>query len=388
MTDDLEVQLAEALEQRGRVGSKEVQRVLATAVLPARRSSSGGLARLVAVIVVGGLAVGALAIGLSNRGVAAPGPSPSAASVATGPVTGSAGDGTFKLSIATEHGTYIAGDPISVVTTLTYLGTPARVDVVGSGSGLVVFEVQRNGEEPVGGAMTDDCRPYKFVSGEPVTYPFTKSGGYIPGAPGADFTEQYLHDPLLHLPAGTWHIHALFTGSIDSCSPSPHTLDASVLIVVTDAEVTASQVTASQVASPAPTPTAPSASNRSLPDPARLASDPRYAVCTQAGMPGVLSAFEVSHARDLARYVSDFALSPELQSDEPVFVVVYAGPVKTIVPGGSLAGGNGPEPTLGPGRYDACVVIGAATAIHSHGFYGGVSFLDFDPAPSGLTPLP
>ena len=304
-------------------------------------------------------------------------------------------DSTFRLTIAVDRGTYAAGDAITVHTTLTYTGAPATVTVTGSGSGLVGFSVQRNGDEMVGGAMRDDCKPYEFTSGQPVDIPYTKSGGFIPEDSGADFVEQYLKDPLLHLPVGIWHVHAFFTGDIGTCTASPNTLDASVGIVVTDGPVAPSQARASVAVSgtPVTTPTPTSGTSattgtRDLPDPAPVAGDPRYAVCTQAGMPAVLSAFEVSRARDLARYVPDVALSPELQVDDPAFVVLYTGPVETMIPGGSFPDGGGPQPTLGPDEHDACVVVGAATAIHSHGFYRGVSVVGFDPTPSGLPALP
>ena len=251
MTDDLEERLSEALEQRGRVDQIEVHQVLDSVVLPGRRLSSGGLARLVAVVLVGGLTVGALAIGLSNRGVGV------TRATQSGPVTASKTDGTFTLNVTADHGTYSPTDAITVHTTLTYTGTPTTTEVYGSGSGLVGFGVQQDGKEPIGGVMTDDLRPYAFVSGIPVDYPYAKSVGYVPGESGASFAEQYFRDPLLHLPTGTWHIHAYFNGSIGAAAPSIHQLDVSVTVVVTDDQAVPSPSVAPTQAPKSPTSTDP-----------------------------------------------------------------------------------------------------------------------------------
>ncbi len=228
--------------------------------------------------------------------------------------------------------------------------------------------------------MTMDCRRYDFVSGDAVDYPYTKSGGYDPGASGADFAERYLHDPLLHLPAGTWRIHAYFTGYIGTCSQATsHVLETSVPVLITDG---------SAVPPSDATVTASASIRANLPDPAPFLSDSRIQECVGIGLPGVLSAFEVSHARDLFHYVPDFALAPEVRSDDPAVVVVYGGPVHTLIPGGSPGPKNDPEATLPPGRYDVCVVVGSPSAGHRLGFYSAVSFLDFDPTPDGFPPLP
>ena len=363
MTDDLEERLADALEQRGRVDSTEIQRVLGTVVLPARRSTSGALARLVAAIIVSGIVVTAVALGLSGRGVAGPGPSPSTVMASSGPVAASVTDGTFKLTISVDHATYAAGDQINVETTLTYLGPATELDIYGSGSGLVGFAIQRNDEQPIGGAMDLSCGPHPMVAGKALAIPFAKSAAWDPSDPNSKFIQDYVADPLLHLPAGIWHIYAYFTGYVGPCDMATrHELHTSVAVDVGDGSITQGSGVA---ATSAP-------SSRALPDPAPLASDPRYRDCVTAGLPGVLSAFEVAHARDLSHYLPDLAVAPEVRSDDPAVVVVFGGPIHTLVPGASPGPIYDPEATLTPGHYDLCIVVGTASAIHRLGFYGAV----------------
>ncbi len=58
------------------------------------------------------------------------------------------------------------------------------------------------------------------------------------------------------------------------------------------------------------------------PDPAAFVGDPRLASCF-GGAGEVQYAFELTHARDYQRYLPNMLLAPELDVDDPAFVVVF-----------------------------------------------------------------
>lgn len=61
--------------------------------------------------------------------------------------------------------------------------------------------------------------------------------------------------------------------------------------------------------------------------------DPRVDTCGYAPSTNVVAAFDVSSARDLKTRIPGLALAPELDSDVPVSVVVFAGPITVRYPG-------------------------------------------------------
>lgn len=89
------------------------------------------------------------------------------------------------------------------------------------------------------------------------------------------------------------------------------------------------------------------------PDPAAFAGDPRLDACF-AGAGEVEAAFEMPHARDYQRHLPRMLRSPELEVDEPGFVVVFAGDVR--------AGAVGPRPESG--KY-VCVLVGDTPNLYS-----------------------
>jgi len=108
------------------------------------------------------------------------------------------------------------------------------------------------------------------------------------------------------------------------------------------------------------------------PDPAAFAGDPRLARC---GVPPATAshAFEMAHARDYRRHLPATLLAPELDVDDPAFVVVFDGPH----PGGVL-GGVGASTSNQPGNHDMCVLVGHDPATATLNIYGNVDV-------SGLT---
>jgi len=160
---------------------------------------------------------------------------PTGPEITTGsPLHAEDGDGAFRLTIATDHDRYRAGQVIEVEATLTFLGPDPATVALGSGSGLVGFGMVS--EDPaivIGAAFTTDCAPWPVVRDEVIEYPFSKSGGYGEDDPLAPFYRTYFDMPELRLPAGTWTISAgggFSTGA--DCGDEPHELSTSVTVVI------------------------------------------------------------------------------------------------------------------------------------------------------------
>lgn len=162
---------------------------------------------------------------------------------ASGPtVTDSAAQRDFELTLTAERDTYFAQEPIAVEASLTYSGPLPEAVVYGSGFGFVGFTVERveDGFNPggLGPASTTDCRPHVFRSGEPVRYPFKKSGSFSGDDPNAAAIHEYLQDPLLGLPPGTWRIGAEAFGLLGpgDCAGPELSLAAEILVTVEPGE--------------------------------------------------------------------------------------------------------------------------------------------------------
>lgn len=94
------------------------------------------------------------------------------------------------------------------------------------------------------------------------------------------------------------------------------------------------------------------------PDPAAFAGDPRLAACFGTAGP-VEFAFEMPHARDYQRHFPAMLLAPELDVDDPTFVVVFASDAPPLV------GGAGPpsatsDPLTSPNLNErwVCILVG------------------------------
>lgn len=144
-------------------------------------------------------------------------------------------DGAFVLSLAATQDRYRAGQLIEIVATLSYIGSKAEVVALGSSHSLVGFALE-GGDPPVliVPAFTTDCAPHRITPGQPLIYPFSKSGSSSPGDPDYAFRQSYFADQELRLPAGTWTIRAgsgFYTGS-DCGVGELVTLDAEVTFTV------------------------------------------------------------------------------------------------------------------------------------------------------------
>jgi len=101
------------------------------------------------------------------------------------------------------------------------------------------------------------------------------------------------------------------------------------------------------------------------PDPAAFAGDPRLAACFGTAGP-VGFAFEMPHARDYQRHFPAMLLSPELDVDEPAFVVVFASDAPPLV-----GGARPPSATIDPGPSNpnerwVCILVGGTPNVYEN----------------------
>lgn len=138
----------------------------------------------------------------------------------------------FRLTIRTASHGYRADEPIDVSTVLAYAGPAQRVEVAGSGSGIVIFAIEQlDGPIRIEGGGSADCHPWTIPRGENAV-PFSKSGGYSTDDPLADFYARYFDDPALRLPAGRWRITALANFYPPGCEGEGIRMAASVEVTV------------------------------------------------------------------------------------------------------------------------------------------------------------
>jgi len=108
------------------------------------------------------------------------------------------------------------------------------------------------------------------------------------------------------------------------------------------------------------------------PDPAAFAGDPRLARCG-ASVDTAIDAFEMGRARAYRLYMPAMLLSPELDVEDPAFVVVYGAMQPFGVAGAPQADGRTLEPrSLTPGHHDVCVLVGADPATAEMNIYSDV----------------
>ncbi len=100
------------------------------------------------------------------------------------------------------------------------------------------------------GAVDDVCRQTVVRRDEPISIPYTKSAAWTPDDPNAAFYQEWMNEPQLHLPAGTWTVVAEGQFSISACGGRDVSIGEKVDISVTlPAGVTPSP---SPTASPTP----------------------------------------------------------------------------------------------------------------------------------------
>jgi hypothetical protein len=94
------------------------------------------------------------------------------------------------------------------------------------------------------------------------------------------------------------------------------------------------------------------------PDPAAFAGDARLAACFGAAGP-VEFAFEMPHARDYQLHFAAMLLAPELDVDDPAFVVVFASDARPLVGGaGRPSAANDATASSDPNERWVCILVG------------------------------
>ena len=158
---------------------------------------------------------------------ATPGPTPQP----SGAVRAEAVDGPFRLVFELAKDTWRAGEPIDGRASLEI--TAGGVELVGSGSGLVLFGFRElDGRRQMGPGATADCKVYRLDAGRPLATGITQSGGFAGEDPDAAFYRAFFADPLVRLPAGRWEIQAFAFYAVGACGNPEDTLRAPLTVTV------------------------------------------------------------------------------------------------------------------------------------------------------------
>ena len=173
--------------------------------------------------------------------VVTPTPTPIGPSAVAGPTARELASGIVSadgltLSVTAEPATVPAGQPIQVEAIVTNDGAEPLV-LSGSGAGFVFFSVTRMEDGLTSGppVMTGDSAPHVLQPGEELVVPFSKSGGFSPDDPNADFLSTYFSQPELTLPSGAWLIDVSTAGTLgEGCTGEALELEISLVVTVTE----------------------------------------------------------------------------------------------------------------------------------------------------------
>ena len=184
------------------------------------------------IAIVGLVVLGAISIRPLIGGLPAP----------TGPVSATSIQGPFDLTIRSERGQYAPQEAIGVTARLTYSGPDETIDISHDGGSWGGAPISFGVEEPVTGnlklAPISDlmCAGSTLKRGSPLEVPFAKVGAFSDAGPLQSTYEAYFKDPLLRLPAGTWHVYALADFGLGrGCVDHSIKLTATITIVIPDA---------------------------------------------------------------------------------------------------------------------------------------------------------
>jgi hypothetical protein len=169
----------------------------------------------------------------------------------TGAVVATTRSGDFELTLRAGAARYVAGEPIDISATLTYLGQGGPIEIGhligsdGSPFGFGVNESIFGGYHLSGGSSRLTCHRTTLLPSEPLTTSFRKAGGGS-GDDVVGFTT-YMRDPVLWLPAGTWHPYAIVQSATGCAEGRQAVPDMRVEIEI---DVVPAPATASTQASP------------------------------------------------------------------------------------------------------------------------------------------
>ncbi len=197
----------------------------------------------VAVLVV----VGAGLVNLGRHG--GPGASDTDGSA---PISATTNDGPFQLTIRADHGRYTPTDAITIEASLVYTGPDPAITISHGYGGPTAFGIV----EPVHGveltpSWLTSCNASTLDRDVAITTPFGKSGSVEASDPQADLKRQFLTDPVLRLPPGTWHVYAVSLFDLGGCGGDEHQIRAELTIEV------AGPVGPTATSEPTPTEVAP-----------------------------------------------------------------------------------------------------------------------------------
>jgi hypothetical protein len=146
---------------------------------------------------------------LPDRSVGDATPSPSAvgSSLAPGPISASARDGDFVLTLSSPRSVWTTEDAIEITAILSYDGDEAEV-AIGGACGPIAFDLVQvaGGSAEMGYAQCEPYISYPLGPDMPLVRPFEKSGELRDEPP---FDRAFFEDPELHLPPGRWSASAI-----------------------------------------------------------------------------------------------------------------------------------------------------------------------------------
>jgi hypothetical protein len=190
------------------------------------------------------LVIGALVVGLAKFGSSGPG-----ASAAPGGFVATDARGPFSLTIRSVKTVYRPDEPIDVDAVLAFAGPSASVTIthgLGVHGGPLGFGVTEPVSVPgvgwlqLGSVYEEACTSSRLERDAPLEASYAKGGSPLqeaPNGPTLDALQAFMSDPVLHLPAGTWHVYAVAEFTTAGCGASGsdrYQLRADITIVVAD----------------------------------------------------------------------------------------------------------------------------------------------------------
>jgi hypothetical protein len=142
--------------------------------------------------------------------------------------------GYIALTLTSERTEYTAGEPIEIQAELFYDGTEPTLTLSGVTTLVNGFGIEQlDGPLAMGPGWDEPCVRHEIRAFEPISFPYVKSAGWSQDDPDADFLEEWVRDPELRLPAGTWLVTAYSEFAIGSeCAAAQVELEASIVIHV------------------------------------------------------------------------------------------------------------------------------------------------------------
>ncbi len=143
----------------------------------------------------------------------------------------------YQLSFVLQQATFAERDIVDGLASLVATDGGDH-EVCGAIGGLFAFSyLEVGGTRRMDAARDYGAAPYTVASDPPMTSHLRKSGGWTPDDPNAAFYQQWVDDPELRLPAGTWEITAwvqLFDGNCNEITPGDvRDLRATVRVTIT-----------------------------------------------------------------------------------------------------------------------------------------------------------